>query len=612
MCECRDGFTGWACDRLKCPHNADNQECSGHGLCYTMREAAAEYDGYRFMSQPTTYDLWDADMAMGCVCDEGWQGYDCSERECPTGDDPLTTGGLDEVQTFKCVCSNCNTGSFRFKFRGSYSPDLSFSATQSQLEAALEAMATIDHVTLTWSTAGGTGGSSGAALCHASDNRTTAITFNSESGDLPLLVATADSTDITLTVAQTQVGTKENAPCNNRGFCTSDALSEFGGTCNCVDLGVIAFNSSDGKGGLGNRGDCGVLASGVTIANCPLSSFTTTGTDFCSGHGTCNSSTKTCTCYAGWKGHNCELRGCPMGRAWFDEPTSANTAHAVTECSARGLCDARTGKCDCQKGFEGSACDRMSCPFSGSLECSGSGRCISMREMAAAGPTPRVYGADPNTITVWDADKIYGCKCDGWSGDYTAFPTSMRDGVASGDGQDFVGFDCSQRLCRTGPKVNCTTVFESQTLTCTATQGSFTVTYNGVATGSIAYNADAAAVEAAIEAHSNVGDVAITFSTGTSACTNNGANVITVQFLTELGDITELTATPTGSGTSVSVATSVAGTKVPYECSANGYCDRKTGICDCFEGFYSSDGDGKQGTRGDCGFKQNIHRSGER
>jgi hypothetical protein len=38
------------------------------------------------------YALWDADMHQRCVCDPGYDGHDCSERLCPRGDDPLTTG----------------------------------------------------------------------------------------------------------------------------------------------------------------------------------------------------------------------------------------------------------------------------------------------------------------------------------------------------------------------------------------------------------------------------------------------------------------------------------------------------------------------------------------
>lgn len=41
----------------------------------------------------------------------------------------------------------------------------------------------------------------------------------------------------------------------------------------------------------------------------------------------------------------------------FDESDS-NTAHLEVECSGRGSCDGATGKCKCQKGYTGSACER--------------------------------------------------------------------------------------------------------------------------------------------------------------------------------------------------------------------------------------------------------------
>lgn len=36
-------------------------------------------------------NIWDAEKMQGCHCDYPYFGYDCSQRECPKGDDPLTT-----------------------------------------------------------------------------------------------------------------------------------------------------------------------------------------------------------------------------------------------------------------------------------------------------------------------------------------------------------------------------------------------------------------------------------------------------------------------------------------------------------------------------------------
>ena len=50
---------------------------------------------------------------------------------------------------------------------------------------------------------------------------------------------------------------------------------------------------------------------------------------------------------------------------------AAQEAHGYMECSNKGLCDRASGECVCFDGYEGSACQRTSCPNS----CSGNGIC---------------------------------------------------------------------------------------------------------------------------------------------------------------------------------------------------------------------------------------------
>jgi hypothetical protein len=110
-CQCFDGYTGTACARAACPEG-----CSGHGTCESIKELAEmrafdthkqhqsaaavagsdnhpDYDAS--ISESYSYDLWDADKTMGCKCDPGFFGADCSLRKCAYGLDPLYFDNVD-------------------------------------------------------------------------------------------------------------------------------------------------------------------------------------------------------------------------------------------------------------------------------------------------------------------------------------------------------------------------------------------------------------------------------------------------------------------------------------------------------------------------------------
>lgn len=88
-CQCFDGYDGVACQRASCPGYPNS--CSGHGVCKTIRQLAESDYG-------NVYKLWDKDSTMGCECDQGYMGPDCSERLCKYGVDPLY---LDDATTTK-------------------------------------------------------------------------------------------------------------------------------------------------------------------------------------------------------------------------------------------------------------------------------------------------------------------------------------------------------------------------------------------------------------------------------------------------------------------------------------------------------------------------------
>jgi hypothetical protein len=174
----------------------------------------------------------------------------------------------------------------------------------------------------------------------------------------------------------------------------------------------------------------------------------------CNGHGTCGSPRK-CTCFEGWgastdnsiyKAPDCSKRTCSAGRAWIDVPTTATTAHAATECSNAGLCDRSEGQCKCFDGYTGDACQRLACPTMNALECSGHGKCVSMRHMATMTNALPLSAATTyegaESTTTWDQDKSYGCVCD----------SSWGVGLGSGERQtaQYFGPDCSLRRCPTG------------------------------------------------------------------------------------------------------------------------------------------------------------------
>ena len=68
---------GKACERTVCPSN-----CNGRGRCIKHEQLA--YEASKTYSEP-----WDALKHVGCVCDLGARGPDCSLEECPSGSDAL-------------------------------------------------------------------------------------------------------------------------------------------------------------------------------------------------------------------------------------------------------------------------------------------------------------------------------------------------------------------------------------------------------------------------------------------------------------------------------------------------------------------------------------------
>lgn len=84
-CKCHAGYTGDACQRTSCPN-----DCSAHGTCMTLKNFVEEGT-----NNVLSYTATDASAQMGCKCDPGFRGADCSLIECPSGPDPLNGDGGD-------------------------------------------------------------------------------------------------------------------------------------------------------------------------------------------------------------------------------------------------------------------------------------------------------------------------------------------------------------------------------------------------------------------------------------------------------------------------------------------------------------------------------------
>jgi hypothetical protein len=195
----------------------------------------------------------------------------------------------------------------------------------------------------------------------------------------------------------------------------------------------------------------GFLAT-VVVSECP---------NACSAHGKCGAYDM-CSCYRNWMSNDCSERICQFGLAHVDTPKGArdwpsgklwdphtfgvpnnpispfatteqypfvgdidgmelpNPPHEYRECSNKGMCDRGTGTCACFEGYEGSACQRASCPVTNGAMCSGHGTCHTIEEIAQMD--------HHNIYELWDSDSTMGCMCD------------------SGYG----GADCADRMCPTG------------------------------------------------------------------------------------------------------------------------------------------------------------------
>lgn len=355
----------------------------------------------------------------------------------------------------------------------------------------------------------------------------------------------------------------------------------------------------------------------------------------CYGHGTCGGveSSFKCTCVEGWFG-NCNMATCPVGPAWFDEAWADDRAHRPVECSNQGNCNRATGVCACSDGFYGSACQFQKCVPETATPCNGRGRCKSIRDLALESRfngevTPYEYGAstapvvgdnmDNGTVDkVWDADMVHGCACDsagymyGELAQQRAYKANNANDNTAGNthhlqnGTEYFGHSCALRRCPPGddPKtVSANKTFETQNLTCAATNGTYALSFRSVTTEPLSCNSTTLFdLETALESLTSVGAVSVSgwwSLTDTKAVVDplttvvcdttaidwgsgRGTLVVGITFKTELGDIPLLQVEREPEEGDILITEAQKGTKENDACSGRGICDENTGYCDCF------------------------------
>ena len=275
QCECFSGFVGAACERTTC--QGVGTECSGNGLCRSLKELASyakdsygEKGTFTYGNTPNDPDVWDADRIQGCVADE--PGYIKTEfgihyitpatdpaldkYECPTGMnrrrlDNIQAGAtinvtlLQEVQEVNCTADG---GTFTIKFRGYTTNDILYNADMATIETELELLHSIGDVTVVSSTPND---NTDDVACDANGNAFK-VSFFTELQSVPAMVV--DSASLTntggspaLVVTTLQHGDGYELECGGKGTC-----DYFTGKCECWN----GWGSSNGYGQHGRRGDC--------------------------------------------------------------------------------------------------------------------------------------------------------------------------------------------------------------------------------------------------------------------------------------------------------------------------------------------------------------------
>ena len=339
-CKCKPEFAGPTCAEFAC---GEGKKCSDHGTCDTS--GALEHHK--------------------CVCEEGFQGRDCSSTSKACEDPTCSGNGQCNDEEGVCIC---NTGFSGKNCKVQACPDnCNRAKRQGQCADGLRCECA--------------SGFAGAA-CHLKDCPNKC----GGHGDCALNEKNPSIEGICIC---------------NEGFYGADCMAlpcpnNCNGNGECKDV-------NDGRG---KSCQCNAGFTGSNCLECDPKHH-------CNEHGTCHftaAKTPICECFGGFSGMDCGMAACPVGKA---------PGLAASICSSRGKCarDDGTGQyaCKCNTGYGTIDCHAI-CPRGTLLDgtisevvCSGHGYCADSNGFGEDG-----YGQGQ-------------CVCeDGWTGTECSEPACMR------------------------------------------------------------------------------------------------------------------------------------------------------------------------------------------
>ena len=445
-CQCMPRWSGAACDVGTCPTNDLSLVCSGHGDCNNGVCSCDE----RFVGADCSGDACPMGCVYGkctkdgkCLCDHGFRGQDCSISGCPSH---CSGNGLCHGAT--CFCDTGFTGDDCSQLE--CKPGVSCSGhgkcvgshckcepPYSGFDCSYKSCAHLDNCN------GNGYCRAGECICHAKYGGASCAVKKCPHNCGGNAGTCSDGVCICNEGWGGEYCLERLCPggCGH-GKCVQDKNAPYC-ACEVGWAGPSCELLSCSPPCVENQGVCidtkCVCKNGWDGPTCSVK----TCKNECSGHGICQEDA-TCACSKNWDGEDCSERRCPYGNETDTQGLS---------CSGHGTCQQPDGKCKCEPGFTGDACQFKPC----SEDCRGlcsKGKCKCLPGFSGKNCDVRTCDNDCSGHGSCSPDNM--CKCeDGWSGkscELKICPSKCSDHGQCYNGTcfctgGFTGQACQTRIC---------------------------------------------------------------------------------------------------------------------------------------------------------------------